>query len=170
MRSLPHPPLRLDRPAASRHDVLRLSRTEPLESLARGADGDLDFLGAPRGRSAAPRIPPQGRLEKLGLPWILLSESSLFNGLRRKRSEEFLGPPFPTQAARGRLFPNGGGLAIGSRHAGMMADISVLRKNLSRNLCLVRHRPVFSPRPTKPTMDPERFNPDWRDLYETLND
>ncbi len=51
-----------------------------------GGPRHLDFLRSARGCSEAPRIPGFWTLDLFGIPWILSSEMSLFNGLRARRA------------------------------------------------------------------------------------
>src|SRR5208283_1055256 len=67
----------------------RLSTGHGAESIEGGppvawtpARRNLDFLRPPQGQRVAPRISGFGRLDFLGIPWILSTETSLFNGLR----------------------------------------------------------------------------------------
>jgi hypothetical protein len=41
-------------------------------------------------------------LEKLGFPWILSTEMSLFNGLRTNFAETFIRAPYAPQGSEGR--------------------------------------------------------------------
>jgi hypothetical protein len=58
----------------------------------------LDFLGS--GRSTR-EDPHSWLLDSLGFPWILSSESRVFNGLRRIFQEEFFSTLSPAFAAPG---------------------------------------------------------------------
>ncbi len=78
------------RPAGSASKAGRSCRAVPAGAR------DLDFLRSTQRCIRAPRIPAFRRLDLFGIPWILSSEMSLFNGLQATRGQiNLLGGPFP---------------------------------------------------------------------------
>jgi hypothetical protein len=78
-----------------------------------------------------PRPAKNNQRKRLGFPWILLSESSLFKGLRRPQPAFFLFPPSPRVAARAHPLSSTM-TASCSSESGSITQVQIIRKKMPK--------------------------------------